>query len=72
MKRACIVIDREACKGCYLCIHVCPKKSIAEAKKLNEKGYYPAEPVPESECSGCESCMIVCPEMAVEVYDVED
>jgi len=72
MKRACIIIDREACKGCYLCIHVCPKKSIAAAKKLNEKGYYPAEPASDSECSGCESCMIVCPEMAIEVYDVED
>ena len=72
MAKACIIIDREACKGCCLCIHVCPKKSIRISKSLNEKGYYPAEPEEQSDCTGCEFCMIVCPEMAVEVYDVED
>lgn len=66
---ACIVIDTESCKGCYLCIQVCPKKSIAIGKKLNSKGYYPSEPDKEIECTGCESCMLVCPEMAIEVYD---
>ena len=69
MARATIIIDREACKGCYLCIHVCTKNAIAVSDKLNEKGYYPAAPDAEKECSGCESCMLVCPEMAVEVYD---
>ncbi len=72
MAKACIKIDREACKGCWLCIHVCPKKTIVKAKMLNAKGYYPAEPEEQSQCTGCESCMIVCPEMAIEVYDVED
>jgi 2-oxoglutarate ferredoxin oxidoreductase subunit delta len=64
-----IIVEGELCKGCYLCIHVCPKKSIRVSKKLNAKGYYPAEPDDTAECTGCESCMLVCPEMAVEVYD---
>jgi len=67
----CIVINSETCKGCYLCIEVCPKKSIAIGKELNSKGYHPAMPVENGECSGCESCMIVCPELSIEVYDEE-
>ncbi|HOO55769.1 MAG TPA: ferredoxin family protein [bacterium] len=64
-----IIIDSEECKGCYLCIEVCPKKSIEIGNKLNSKGYYPAVPVKDGTCSGCESCMLVCPDMAIEVYD---
>ncbi len=64
-----IIIESETCKGCYACIHVCPKKAIKKADKLNSKGYFPAIPNEENACSGCESCMIVCPDMAIEVYD---
>ncbi len=37
-----IEIDRERCKGCGLCILVCPKKRIEISEELNTKGYYPA------------------------------
>ena len=71
-KKVCsIVINSELCKGCYLCAHVCPKKTIKIAKKLNSKGYYPALFEDKRKCTGCESCMIVCPELAIEVYDEE-
>jgi len=66
-----IEINFEACKGCYLCIHVCPKENIKVAKKLNAKGYYPGEPSGGGQCTGCALCMLVCPEMAIEVYDEE-
>jgi len=71
MARARITINREACKGCYLCISFCPKKAIKISDRLNEKGYFPAMPDEEKECTGCESCMIACPDMAVEVCDEE-
>ena len=37
-----ITIDKELCKGCGLCITVCPKKQIEISDSLNKKGYYPA------------------------------
>ena len=37
-----IVIDRERCKGCQLCIEVCPNLKIEVDKALNKKGYSPA------------------------------
>jgi len=34
-KKGKITIDRELCKGCYLCISVCPSHLIAVSDKLN-------------------------------------
>ncbi len=68
-----IVIDKERCKGCQLCIDQCPNHRIALGKALNKKGYTPArfkEDVEESEkgCTACAQCATVCPEVAIEVY----
>ena len=70
-----INIDRERCKGCELCMTVCPKKKIGISKKLNTKGYYPAEfsgDTPQDSdktgCTGCSLCAIICPDVAIEVY----
>ena len=72
-QRGKIVIDRELCKVCGLCIPVCPQKVIIRSKKLNQKGYSPAqfkENTAEGEkgCTGCVMCATVCPEVAIEVY----
>lgn len=73
-----ITIDRELCKGCGLCITVCPKKQIEISDSINPKGYYPARykeaetSDPEAaKCTGCAMCAITCPDVAIEVYREE-
>ena len=65
-----IVIDQEKCKGCYLCIDVCPKNMIIEGEFINQSGYHPAvfrEDI--NDCIGCAMCAIRCPDIAIkEVY----
>lgn len=66
-----IKINRERCKGCQLCISVCPKERLGVSKGLNEKGYYPAEYTQgegKEACTGCALCALVCPDLAIEVY----
>jgi 2-oxoglutarate ferredoxin oxidoreductase subunit delta len=39
-----VTINQEACKGCGLCVTVCPKKIMALSKTvINAKGYNPVE-----------------------------
>jgi 2-oxoglutarate ferredoxin oxidoreductase subunit delta len=69
-----ISIDRELCKGCYLCISVCPEELIETSDQLNQKGYYPArfkeedKKDGERKCTGCTTCATICPDIAIEVY----
>ncbi len=73
-----IEIDKELCKGCGLCISVCPLSRIEISDQLNTKGYYPAkfieehpEETSERKCTGCALCAITCPDVAIEVYREE-
>jgi 2-oxoglutarate ferredoxin oxidoreductase subunit delta len=66
-----IKIDRELCKGCQLCMEVCPNKNIEVDETLNKKGYSPArfkDKQNDKGCTGCAQCALVCPEVAIEVY----
>ncbi len=54
-------VHPELCKGCQLCIGVCPKSVIAISDKLNSASYHPAFYIGEN-CTGCSLCYYACPE----------
>ncbi|MEW6375597.1 MAG: 4Fe-4S binding protein [Thermodesulfobacteriota bacterium] len=63
-----VVIDRERCKGCGLCISFCPKKILVLTEMANAAGYCPASCVDEPKCIACINCASICPETAFEIY----
>jgi len=63
-----IKINRQKCKGCLLCVGVCPRGLITMDPKLNEKGLRPVRIEKEGECLGCAVCAIICPDVCIEVY----
>ncbi len=63
-----ITIDTERCKGCGLCVGVCPKDCIAVSKHSNKNGYFPAGVSNIGGCTGCAMCAIICPEVIIEVW----
>ena len=64
-----IEVDQELCKGCELCITVCPYGLIHMADHYNAKGYKPAILVdPQGSCTGCTLCAMICPDAVITVY----
>jgi 2-oxoglutarate ferredoxin oxidoreductase subunit delta len=62
-----ITIDFERCKGCGLCVTVCPRDSIVISKRSNKNGYFPAQTA-NCDCTGCAMCALICPEAVIRVY----
>jgi len=63
-----IVINTDKCKGCLLCIDVCPQNVIAVANYLNGAGIRVAQNSNNGKCTACRQCAVVCPDVAIEVY----
>jgi 2-oxoglutarate ferredoxin oxidoreductase subunit delta len=63
-----ITVDTEKCKGCFLCIEVCPKGFLKAGDKLNKRGVNPVEFTGKEACSGCCFCAMICPDCCIEVY----
>ncbi len=61
-----IIINKDRCKACYLCVGVCPKKAILKDDKINIRGYYPASFDEDGGCIGCAICARSCPDLAIE------
>ena len=66
-----IVIDRELCKGCYLCIRACPLKVLSKDTEPNSTGTYPVKHEHLEKCIACGNCYEVCPDVCIEVYETE-
>jgi len=63
-----VTIDEQRCKGCGLCVSVCPKKILElSSGTLNVKGYRPVAIVDMDACIGCCSCARMCPDCVIEV-----
>lgn len=65
-----VTFDEDYCKGCSLCVHVCPVKIISlNEEAANAKGYHPAHVKAEDmdKCIGCASCALMCPDTVITV-----
>lgn len=62
------------CKGCNICVYICPKGVFAKSKRLSDKGYFiPVVSAPDK-CFNhgqnegkmkCELCVLSCPDQAI-------
>jgi 2-oxoglutarate ferredoxin oxidoreductase subunit delta len=64
-------ILEEYCKGCELCVPVCPKKLLALSNRVNKHGVRVVCIVRSDGCTGCCNCAVMCPDAAIEVLSEE-
>lgn len=60
-------LNANYCKGCLICIEVCPKDAIKPAQSMNAKGYTLPEEGDMGLCTGCGMCVVVCPDFAIAI-----
>ncbi len=66
--RAVLTFDKDRCKGCELCVAICPKHILAlDIKTVNRKGYHPAALTDPEQCVACASCARMCPDSVITV-----
>jgi 2-oxoglutarate ferredoxin oxidoreductase subunit delta len=70
-KEISIFIDEKLCKGCDICIELCPKDVFTVSKQINQQGYYIPIPTKIEVCTGCFICELICPEIAV-ILDIKE
>ncbi|MGB9635716.1 MAG: 4Fe-4S dicluster domain-containing protein [Thermoplasmata archaeon] len=72
-------INEEYCKGCHLCILVCPMKVYSKSEKISKRGaVLPKVEKPEKcpnakkkidEKLTCEMCTLTCPDQAIKFME---
>ena len=62
-----VIFAEERCKGCLLCVSVCPKGIILASSRLNRQGYAVAEVKDAAACTACASCALICPDCVISV-----
>ena len=63
-----VTFNVDRCKGCGLCVSVCPKGIVElNMAETNRKGYHPAGVSDISKCIACASCAKICPDSIITV-----
>ncbi len=63
-----LTFKMDECKGCGLCVYVCPLKILRISQDIiNKKGHHPAECIDESKCVACASCAVMCPDCIIRI-----
>jgi 2-oxoglutarate ferredoxin oxidoreductase subunit delta len=65
--RITITVTEEFCKGCGLCVAICPQQAMQLADRMNSRGIQPAYLAHPDDCNGCTQCAIMCPDACLRI-----
>ena len=60
-------VREDRCKGCELCVSVCPRQILVMSEDINQKGFRFAVITDATKCIGCAFCARMCPDVAIEI-----
>lgn len=60
-----IKLNRNWCKGCGLCVEICPKNVYDRDSKVSTKGFKEIIIKNPELCSQCMLCELLCPDLAI-------
>jgi 2-oxoglutarate ferredoxin oxidoreductase subunit delta len=66
-----ITVNSEWCKGCHICVEVCPRHVLAVDSDVFVRGFHPVVVAKPEDCSTCLQCELLCPDLAITVDEAE-
>jgi 2-oxoglutarate ferredoxin oxidoreductase subunit delta len=66
-----ISINQNWCKGCYLCVSVCPRDVLEIDGARWIQSHHPVVVRRADRCTACRNCELLCPDLAIAVEDAE-
>ena len=64
-----IIVNEDKCRGCGLCVEMCPKSVLRIASRFNKDGLNPVEQFDPDNCIGCATCALMCPHVAIDLVE---
>ncbi len=65
-----VAVDKGRCKGCQICVTVCPDDALYMSNEKNTRGYF--YPVENGKCVACRQCVYACPDFALSIHKLEE
>jgi 2-oxoglutarate ferredoxin oxidoreductase subunit delta len=62
-----ISVNPDWCKGCHICVEVCPRKVLEIDDAMFLRGFHPIRVARPDDCTGCRQCELLCPDLAITV-----
>lgn len=62
-----IAVDAALCKGCSLCIEVCPRGVLSVSGVRGAQGSLLVAASAPERCTECRVCELICPDLAIVV-----
>jgi len=66
-----VTLNIEWCKGCHICVHVCPRAVLEVDEAAFVRGFHPVRVARPEDCTACLQCELLCPDLAIMVADDE-
>ena len=64
-----IDVDPKMCKGCHICIFVCPHGVLKKADAVDNRGFFLPVVADLEACVVCRLCEMECPDFAISVVE---
>jgi 2-oxoglutarate ferredoxin oxidoreductase subunit delta len=61
-----VEVNSAWCKGCSLCVGVCPKSVLEMSERMK------SIPAKMGDCIGCRQCENICPDLAITIKEDKD